>query len=60
MCLASAYAEKSKKLLMENTKTIEIEGDTVILTDLFGKVERIKGTIANIDLEENRVIIKVA
>ena len=60
MCLANAYAEKSEKLLMENTKTIEIEGDTVILTDLFGGVKRIKGTIANIDLEENRVIIKVA
>ncbi|MCR4610331.1 MAG: CooT family nickel-binding protein [Lachnospiraceae bacterium] len=60
MCLANAYDMESKKILMENTKTIEVEGDTVVLTDLFGGVKRIKGVIANIDLEDNRVIIKVA
>lgn len=60
MCLANAYEEVSKALLMENTKTIDVEGDTVILTDLFGGVKRIKGQVAYIDLEENRVVIKVA
>ena len=60
MCLANAYDEKSKSLLMENTKTIDVNGDTVVLTDLFGGVKRIKGEIAHIDLEDNRVIIKVA
>lgn len=60
MCLANAYDEKSKSLLMENTKTIDVNGDTVVLMDLFGEVKRIKGEIAHIDLEDNRVIIKVA
>ncbi|MBQ1548434.1 MAG: CooT family nickel-binding protein [Lachnospiraceae bacterium] len=60
MCLANAYDEVSQALLMENTKTIDVDGDTVILTDLFGGVKRVKGEIAHIDLEENRVIVKVA
>ena len=60
MCLASAYVEANKTLLMENTKTIDIEGDTVILTDLFGGVKEIKGQISHIDLEENIIIVRVA
>lgn len=60
MCLANAYDEESKTLLMENTKTIDVSGDTVILTDLFGGVKNVKGEIVHIDLEENKVIIKVA
>lgn len=59
MCLANAYAEKNKTLLMENTKTIDVEGDTVILTDLFGDEKKIKGEISHIDLEDNIIIIKV-
>lgn len=59
MCLANAYAEKNKTLLMENTKTIDVEGDTVILTDLFGGEKKIKGEISHIDLEDNIIIIKV-
>ena len=60
MCLANAYEQESKKLLMENTKTIETSGGTVILTDLFGVVKRVKGEIAHIDLEENKIMIKNA
>lgn len=59
MCLASAYAEANKTLLMENTKTIDVEDGKVILTDLFGGVKEIKGVISHIDLEENIIIIKV-
>lgn len=59
MCLANAYAEKNKTLLMENTKTIDVMGDTVILTDLFGCEKKIKGVISHIDLEDNIIIIKV-
>ena len=59
MCLANAYAEKNKTLLMENTKTIDESGDTVILTDLFGGEKKIKGEISHIDLEDNIIIIKV-
>lgn len=59
MCLANAYAEKNKTLLMENTKTIDVEGDAVILTDLFGGEKKIKGEISHIDLEDNIIIIKV-
>ena len=60
MCLANAYEEKSKSLIMENTKTIDVSGDTVILTDLFGGVKKVKGELSHIDLEDNKVIIKVA
>lgn len=60
MCLANAYEEATDTLLMENTKSIDISGDTVILTDLFGTVKKIKGELSYVDLEDNRVIIKVA
>ena len=60
MCLANAYDEASDELLMENTKTIDVTADTVVLTDLFGGVKKIRGEVAHIDLEENKVIIKSA
>lgn len=60
MCLANAYEEATDTLLMENTKSIDVSGDTVILTDLFGTVKKIKGELSYVDLEDNRVIIKVA
>ncbi len=59
MCLANAYAEVDQALLMENTKTVSVEGDEVVLRDLFGAVKRIKGTLRFVDLEENRVVIAV-
>ena len=59
MCLANAYAEIDQSLLMENTKTITIEGDEVVLKDLFGVVKRIKGTLRFVDMEENRIVIAV-
>ena len=60
MCLANAYAEVDQALLMENTKTVSIEGEEVVLQDLFGKVVRIRGTLRFVDMEENRVVIAVA
>ncbi len=59
MCLANAYAETDQALLMENTRTVSIEGDEVVLQDLFGAVKRIKGTLRFVDMEENRVVIAV-
>ena len=59
MCLANVYAEIDQALLMENTKTVAIEGDEVVLKDLFGAVKRVRGTLRFVDMEENRVVIAV-
>lgn len=62
MCLANAYADtvKAEALLMENTKSVEIDGNEVVLKDLFGSTKRVAGTLKFIDLEANRVVIAVA
>ena len=60
MCLSNAYRESDHELLMSNTSRIRTEGDEVVLTDLFGDVRRIKGTLLSVDLEKNEAVIRTA
>ena len=58
MCLSNIYRASDKKLLMDNTAKIEVKDGVIILRDLFGRVLRVTGSIASVDLEKNEVILQ--
>ncbi len=58
MCLASVYEEDRTTLLMENCKSLTVNGDTIIVRDLFGATKTYQGSIEKIDFEENMVVLR--
>ena len=58
MCLSNIYRASDRKLLMDNTARIEVKDGTVILRDLFGRVLKVTGQIASVDLENNIVVLQ--
>ena len=58
MCLSNIYRASDRKLLMDNTAKIEVKDGVIILRDLFGRVLKINGSIASVDLENNEVILQ--
>ena len=58
MCLSNIYRASDNKLLMDNTAKIEVKDGVIILRDLFGKVLKVTGSIASVDLEKNEVILQ--
>jgi predicted RNA-binding protein len=58
MCLSNIYRASDWKLLMDNTAKIEVKDGIVILRDLFGRILKISGSIASVDLENNEVILQ--
>jgi len=59
MCLSKVYLKTNsgKELVMEDTANVQVEGNTVILKDLFGKTFKIEATIQQIDLVSHKVIL---
>lgn len=62
MCLSNVYQnEKTKEnLICSDVTTIESDGSTVTLTDLFGRRLTVKGTLRRADLTGGTVILSVA
>ncbi|MBO4871974.1 MAG: CooT family nickel-binding protein [Lachnospiraceae bacterium] len=58
MCLSNIYRASDNKLLMDNTAKIEVKDGVIILRDLFGRVLKVTGSIASVDLEKNEVILQ--
>ena len=59
MCLASAFVEKGneRELVLDKTTMVQVEGDLIICTNLFGEVQQIKGSIKEINFEKSSIII---
>ncbi|MFX0203283.1 MAG: CooT family nickel-binding protein [Candidatus Hodarchaeota archaeon] len=59
MCLSKVYLKINSglELVLEDTANIQVEGNTVILKDLFGKTSMIEATIQQIDLVSHKVIL---
>lgn len=62
MCLATAYLKDSggDSMVAKNISTVEIDGDSVILTDILGAETRIKGKLTKADLVNGVVEIAAA
>jgi predicted RNA-binding protein len=61
MCLSSVYKNEQTKenLLASDVSTIETDGGTVTLTDLFGRRITVEGTLKRADLTGGVVILQV-
>ena len=61
MCLSSVYKNEQAKenLLASDVASIEAAGDTVTLTDLFGRTLTVEGTLKRADLTGGVVILQV-
>lgn len=62
MCLSTVYRNEVKKenILCSDVTTIETEGKTVTLTDLFGRTLTVEGTLRRADLTGGTVVLEVA
>lgn len=63
MCLAKAYvrtdgAEADSDLLMENVTRVDVEGDKIRVTSLFGESEELSGHVSSIDFSEGRLVLQ--
>lgn len=60
MCEAHAYlvAEQGREKIMENVVRIAYDGDTLVLTDLFGDQVRLQARIKEIALIEHTIYLE--
>ena len=60
MCLSTVYKNQQAPdaIVMKNVMRIDIEGDSVILTDLMERTVAIQGTLQTANLVEGVVIVK--
>ena len=60
MCLSTVYRNQQTPdaIVMKNVMRIDIEGDSVILTDLMERTVAIQGTLQTANLVEGVVIVK--
>ena len=57
MCLATVYKKSDDSVLFKNVARIEVEGDSLILTDIMGDARQVKGSLLMVDLANS--IVKV-
>lgn len=59
MCLSAVYHDEIKKenLLCADVTSIETQGDTLTLTDLFGRRVTVEGTLLRADLTGGTVVL---
>ncbi len=55
MCLATVYKTSDDTVIMRNVSKIEVEGDFVLIQDLFGDTTKIQGKILMVDLANSIV-----
>ena len=58
MCLATVYKNTDHTVLMRNAARIDVEGDTVIITDILGDQVSIPGRILWVDLAGSEAAIE--
>lgn len=62
MCLSNVYQIQGEEqtLVCEYVSDIRVDGENVILTDVIGKELTVVGTLMQVDLINNRVLIRSA
>ena len=62
MCLATVYTMKGdddvKVAVLDKVQLVDVEGDELVCTNLFGEVARVQGSITRIDLNESVITIR--
>ncbi len=59
MCDLKAYVKQNNRedLILEAVNLVRTEGGEIILKNLFGEEKRVRGTVQEVSLVKNRVVI---
>ena len=59
MCDLKAYVKQNNRedLILEAVNLVRTEGGEVILKNLFGEEKKVRGTVQEVSLVKNRVVI---
>lgn len=59
MCDLKAYVKQNNRedLILEAVNLVRTEGNEIILKNLFGEEKRVRGTVQEVSLVKNRVVI---
>lgn len=55
MCLATVYKESDDSVIFKNVSRIDVDKDQVILSDIMGEQQIVKGRILMVDLANSIV-----
>ena len=60
MCLSTVYAvlNDNENKLCEYVCNVEVDGNSITLTDIMGAQTKVQGTLKSMDFVKNRVIIE--
>ncbi|MFV0528595.1 MAG: CooT family nickel-binding protein [Lachnospiraceae bacterium] len=60
MCLATVYKEQDESIIFKNVSRIDVDGATLILTDVMGGERVFEGVIKSVDLANSTVVLTAA
>ncbi|MFQ5574700.1 MAG: CooT family nickel-binding protein [Terriglobia bacterium] len=60
MCEARVFVNKNGEMreIMENVVTVRPDGETLILSDIFGEQKRIRATLQEVKLLDHKIILE--
>ncbi len=60
MCDLKAYVKQNNRenLILESVNLVNVEGNEVVLRNLFGEEKRVRGKIREVSLVKNRVVVE--
>jgi len=59
MCLATVYKTREpENVILQFVSKLEVEGNTIILTDIMGELRKVQGKIQMVDFANNIVKIE--
>jgi predicted RNA-binding protein len=60
MCDLKAYMKKQGKeeLLLESVNYVHVENGEVVVRNLFGEEKKVRGSVSEISLPKNRVLVE--
>ena len=64
MCLATVYTMKggddTKVAVLDKVQLVDVEGDELVCTNLFGEVVKVQGAISCVDLSNSTITIRIS
>lgn len=60
MCDLKAYLKKQgrEELLLESVNQVRVENGEVVVRNLFGEEKKVRGTVSEISLPRNRIVVE--
>lgn len=58
MCLSSVFFEDESTPVMDRVAAIRVNGTEIELEDLMGRVLEVSGTVKDVDLLENKIVLE--